>query len=108
MRREMQTALTQKHRLVELYEQAIQLLGGDRGAKGNTALAFLVSSIHSIVAERTGKPLSQSKADVDLVCMLANAITGGPERNTVKNKIKEMKDRGQLQQHSAQDVVEGD
>jgi hypothetical protein len=90
LRREMEAALKEKHHLVELYEQAIEGLGRERGAKGNTALAFLISSIHSIVYKRTGKSLSQSKKDVNLVHMLANATAGGPGWNTIKNKINEM------------------
>jgi hypothetical protein len=91
MRRDMEVALKEKRHLIELYEAAIEGLGGERGAKGNRALAFLIASMQSIVYERTGKILSQSKEDVSLIHALANAVGGEVKKETVQNKIADMK-----------------
>ena len=106
LRREMQAALREKHHLVKLYEDAIEGLGRERGAKGNQALAFLIASMQTQVYRRTGKSLSQSTKDVDLVHALANAIAGGPDWQTVKNKIRGMKKHGHLHVPSLRDIGE--
>jgi hypothetical protein len=88
----MKTHLSRKENLIDLYQLAFDLVrGGHRGAKGNKALSYLITSIDRIVRKRTGRSLSQSKTDVELVYVLANAVDGGPAKYAVKNKIAQMK-----------------
>jgi hypothetical protein len=91
IRHKLQVEILNKEHLLHLYD-VIELKLGGAGRKGDDAVSLIVRFLNYLFYLRIGKPLSQSNADICLVCELYKVAVYGHDMTnpTAREKIRQV------------------